>query len=100
VVEGAGGGRCLPASILHHPHMHLDQLKAELATILSMEDAAHPEWARIEGRCLELNKRLMAEGRWTCPEVVSHFLDDPDIRRKDRVYEARQRKMIRDWMDT
>jgi hypothetical protein len=40
------------------------------------------------------------EGPWRCPEVVSHFLDDPDIRKKDARYGDRQREQLRLWLET
>jgi hypothetical protein len=79
--------------------MTLDELKSEVRAILSDEELPTVDWGAVEARCLDINLRLDRDLRshpeW---EVVSHYLDDPAIRKKDRHYAAWQRGQLREWL--
>ena len=69
-----------------------DDLRAELRSILALEAAADVDWPSVEQRCLALVRDFVPESR--DDGIVLHFLDDPDIRRKDRGYAGRQREKL------
>jgi len=84
----------------HAQTMQSEQLRSELRIVLGMEERRPAEWSEIEKRCLDLIGRLNAEGPWRYPEIVSHFLGDADIRKKDAPYGDRQRGQLRLWLET
>jgi hypothetical protein len=81
--------------------MTIDDLRAELAAILTIEEGQSPDWQEIEASCLALVGRLVAESEPSYPhEIVYHFLDDVDVRRKDGRYADQQRDKLRHWLHT
>ncbi len=79
--------------------MTLEELKAELGAILLIEEATPVDWARVEQMCLELIGKLRSEIEPNYPyEVVYHYLDDADVRRKDAAYGRAQRIRLRRWL--
>lgn len=80
-------------------YVTLEELRAELGDILFFEEQSSVDWQAIETRCLQLVARLQNEPGPSYPhDVVYHFLDDPDIRQKDRAYGERQRDRLRRWL--
>jgi len=79
--------------------MTLEELKAELGAILLAEEATPVDWHRVEQMCLELIGKLASETEPNYPyEVVYHYLDDSDVRRKDAAYGKGQRIQLRRWL--
>jgi hypothetical protein len=78
--------RCYPYS------MTLDELMKDLRTILAAEEQSPPDWRKVELLCLRTVERLAADTAPPYPhDIVYHFLDDPDVRRRDRHYGELQR---------
>ena len=69
-----------------------DELRAELRRIIALETTAEVDWPVVEERCLALVRDFVPLA-WD-EEIVSHFLDDPDIRRKDWRYAEQQREQL------
>lgn len=80
--------------------MTSDELRADLHAIVAAEKQPHVDWATVEAMCLRTIDRLNTEEQPEYPyEVVYHFLDDADIRRKDASYAAVQRERIMRWLN-
>lgn len=77
--------------------MTLDQLKTDLTAILAVEEATPVDWARVDRMCLELIRKLPTEDSYP-KEVVYHYLDDSDVRRKDPAYGRGQRVRLHRWL--
>jgi hypothetical protein len=71
-----------------------------LVEILGEEERADPDWERVEALCLELARRLARDSTVQCPDSVYHFVDDPDIRRRDERYAEEQRDLVRWYLQT
>jgi len=79
--------------------MTLDELKSSLAAILAAEEQAHIDWTAVDSLCDQILRRLNCESAPDYPhDVVYHFLDDPDVRRKDASYAKVQRERLREWL--
>jgi hypothetical protein len=76
------------------------ELRALVAEILAEEELPDPDWDRVEALCAALDERLMSEPDLRCPDLINHFVDDPDIRRRDPDYAAWQRSRARRYADT
>ena len=80
--------------------MTLNELKADLRTILEGETKSAIDWNRVEELCLGVIRRLNAEPKADYPhDVVYHFLDDADVRQKDDGYAVIQPQRLRQWLD-
>jgi hypothetical protein len=79
----------------------LEDLRSELRAILFEEEKSSVDWPAVQARCLELGLRVHREWHPTpADEPVLHYLDDPDIRKKDRRFAEWQRDQLRNWLDT
>ncbi|WP_426166211.1 hypothetical protein [Sandarakinorhabdus sp. DWP1-3-1] len=79
--------------------MTSDELQADVHAILAAEKEPKIDWAMVEAMCLRAIERLNTEGQPEYPyDLVYHFLDDVDIRRKDPSYAAVQREPITTWL--
>ena len=79
--------------------MTLDELKSSLASILAAEEHAQIDWTTVDSLCDEVLRRLNCEPAPDYPlDVVYHFLDDPDVRRKDASYAQVQRERLKEWL--
>jgi hypothetical protein len=79
--------------------MTLEDLEAQLGLILEIEERVPVDWVASQKRCLEIILRLSREREPDYPhEIVYHFLDDPDVRRKDDRYALHQRQRLRAWL--
>lgn len=79
--------------------MTLDELRADLHAILLAEEQPHIDWAMVEAMCLRTIDRLNTEGQPEHPyDIVYHFLDDADVRKKDAGYATVQRERIMTWL--
>ena len=64
--------------------MTLSDLKRELRAILAAEEQPEVDWLLVENLCDQALRRLNFEPAPDYPhDTVYHFLDDPDVRRKD-----------------
>ena len=80
--------------------MTLEELQAELWTILAAEEQSPPDWATVEERCFRTVGRLATEPEPNYPhDVVYHYLDDPDVRQKSDRYGEQQRQRLRQWLE-
>jgi hypothetical protein len=77
-----------------------EELRSSLRAILSIEDRLQIDWQAVERLCDQTIRRLVTEE--PAPEyphdVVFHFLDDPDVRRKDAYYAEVQRQRLKAWL--
>lgn len=80
--------------------MEMDALRREVRAILAAEESSPPNWLQVEQLTHELLRLLEADSNTECPEIVSHYLDDADIRARDEVYGAHQRATIRRFVET
>ena len=71
-------------------------LRSGLVPILEAED--RQDWDEVERLSNELKFETIAPT--DVPEIVNHFLDDCDVRRKDERYGAAQRAQIRKYVET
>lgn len=79
--------------------MTLEELRAELEAILSLEEQPRIDWPQVEARCLRTVERLNTEAEPSYPhEVVYHFLEDMDARQKSPRYGGGQRQRLRKWL--
>ena len=79
--------------------MTLDELKSSLAAILAAEEQAQIDWTTVGRLCDDVLRRLNCEPAPRYPyDVVYHFLDDPDVRRKDASYAQVQRERLKGWL--
>ena len=80
--------------------MTIDELRTELRAILAAEEQSPPDWIHVDARCLRTIERLATEPEPPYPhELVYHFLDDSDVRRKSGFYADEQRQRLRHWLD-
>lgn len=80
--------------------MTLEELRSDLRAILAQEEASPTDWVSVERMCLELIGKLARGKEPPYPhDVVYHYLDDPDIRRKDDPYGRGQRLQLQRWLD-
>jgi len=77
----------------------LAALKSELRRVVRDERRPSVDWPAVQARCLEISLRLEPELQRAVPSVVLHFLDDADVRMKDRQYSASQHAKIREWLE-
>ena len=81
--------------------MTLDELKLELKAILAIEQQVEIDWAKSEARCMNVIERLSAGPEPEYPHhIVYHFLDDPDVRKKDDQYASTQHQALGEWLDS
>ncbi len=60
-----------------------------------------PDWEQVETRSLRVISRLSNEEEPAYPhDVVYHFLDDADVRRKSPRYAEVQRERLWEWLAT
>lgn len=79
--------------------MTLEELRTELERILSFEEQPNVDWEAVMARCLRTLERLNTEPEPPHPlDLVYHFLDDPDVRQKDRAYGEMQRQTLTRWL--
>ena len=79
--------------------MTIEELREGLTHVLAEEERPGTDWTAVEALCLALIARLNSGEEPEYPhDIVYHFLDDPDIRRKDAVYASRQRQRLREWL--
>lgn len=81
--------------------MTLEDLRSDLRAILAEEEASPTDWVSVDRMCLGLIGKL-ARGKeppYPPHDVVYHYLDDPDIRRKDEAYGRGQCMQLRRWLD-
>lgn len=80
--------------------MTLEELRAEVASILQLEQQRPTNWTEVEQRCLDVIRRLNIESEPPYPnDIVYHFLDDPDIRQTSPEYAAKQQQRLRRWLN-
>lgn len=80
--------------------MTLEELRSHLRAILAKEEASPIDWVSVDRLCLELIGRLRKGKEPPFPhDVTYHYLDDPDIRRKDEAYGRGQRLRLQRWLD-
>lgn len=80
--------------------MTLEDLKSDLRAILAKEEANLTDWGLVDRMCLELIEKLEnGKAPSYAHDVVYHYLDDPDIRRKDDPYGRGQRLRLKRWLD-
>jgi hypothetical protein len=80
---------------MEHP-----ELRRRVGAILAAEEEKPRNWAEVERLSDDLLQQLMPESGAHCPEIVSHYLDDADIRSADEVYGNQQRERIRHFVET
>ena len=80
--------------------MDLAELRRRVGVILAAEESDPPDWGQVERLSDELQRQLMAEPETECPEIVSHYLDDRDIRLSDETYAKPQREKVRRFVST
>ena len=80
--------------------MEQAELRRRVGDILAAEEGARPDWARVGALSAALNQYLRDNPGTECPESVSHYLDDDDIRARDERYGARQRERMRHYVET
>ena len=79
--------------------MTLEELRNEMAAILSLEEQPTVDWREVDARCLIVVERLNTEADPLYPhDVVYHFLEDPDARQKSPRYALGQRERLREWL--
>ena len=79
--------------------MTLEELRAALGSILVEEQRPHVDWGKVEALCIEVVGRLNTEPEPEYPhEIVYHFLDDPDVRRKSPEYAEMQQLRLQKWL--
>lgn len=78
------------------------ELRQRVGAILAAEEAANSVegWAKVERLSDELQAELEAIPGTECPEIVNHYLDDPEIRARDERYAAQQRERVRRFVQT
>jgi hypothetical protein len=76
------------------------ELRRRIGEILKQEERPDVDWEQVESLSLKLHERLGRQSATEVPDAVFHFLDDADIRRKDEAYAARQRDLVRRYVDT
>ena len=80
--------------------MTLNELKTQLRIILATEQAVPVDWATVERMSLDLLGKLATGDAPPHPHhVVYHYLDDPDVRRKDAAYGRHQRLRLQQWLE-
>ena len=80
--------------------MHSEDLRRRVGAILAAEASEPPDWYEVDRLSDELLGQLIAEPDTACPEIVSHYLDDADIRRKDESYACPQRQRVGRFVET
>ncbi len=76
------------------------ELRSRVGAILAVEEQQPTDWRCVELLTIELKRELL--DATDTPEIVNHFLDDIDIRRKpsQRDYAERQRAELRRFITT
>ena len=80
--------------------MGVDDLRRRVGTILAAEEREPADWPEVERLSDELLQQLRAEPDTECPDVVTHFLEDADVRAKDEDWAAYQKEEIRRFIET
>jgi hypothetical protein len=79
-----------------------DWWRRQFARLLAREQAGDDP-TKLIGRWLVLDMMAFARRRhrlsFEVPELIAHFLDDADIRAKDRRYAERQRASAQEWIN-
>lgn len=77
--------------------MEMDELRRRLAVILAAEEQEPADWPEVQRLTSELLPQLHVDAT---PEIIHHFLDDADIRARDEVYAAHQRREVRRFVES
>lgn len=81
--------------------MTLEELRTELTATLALEERSDTDWAQVEAQCFAMIARLNTEPDPTYPhDIVYHFLEDADARKKSPRYAEGQRERVRQWLST
>ena len=82
--------------------MEQPELRQRVGAILAAEESANSieRWAEVERLTDELQAELQATPGTQCPDIVNHYLDDPEIRARDERYAAQQRERVRRFVQT
>lgn len=80
--------------------MDTKALRQRLGDILREEDRSDVDWELVKRMCEKLDQDLDSQSGVDCPNIVSHFLRDSDIRAKDADYGRGQRVEIRRFVET
>ena len=74
----------------------MDELRSRLAVILAVEEQEPADWEEVERLASELQRDLPIDAT---PEAVHRYVDDADIRCRDKAYASRQRQEVRRFID-
>jgi hypothetical protein len=79
----------------------IEELKTDLRLILNEEQKEQIDWQTVDAHCDEVLRRLNTEPEPDYPyDIVYHFLDDADVRRKSHKYADAQRQRLREWLQS
>jgi hypothetical protein len=80
--------------------MDMLELQSRVGAILAIEERQPIDWQRVDLLTLQLKRELL--DATDTPEIVNHFLDDTDIRRRpgEEAYAERQRAELRRFVAT
>jgi hypothetical protein len=76
--------------------MEMDELRRRLGMILAAEEKEPADWSAVERLASELQRQLHTD---VTPEIVSHYLDDADIRARSETYAVGQRRKVRRFVE-
>ena len=76
--------------------VEFDDLRSRLAAILAVEETEPTDWSEVERLASQLQHKLPIDAT---PEAVHRYLDDADIRSRDKSYGAKQRRDVRRYVD-
>lgn len=79
--------------------MAIDELKAELGAILTVEEQSSPDWQKVERGSLRKIERLATETEPSTRTTQSTTSWTPDVRQKSPKYGEAQRQRLRQWLD-
>lgn len=85
---------------LERPDAGGADLRQQLKAILEAEEANPPEWIEVGRLSDELQRQLLANPKTRCPGIVSHFVDESDIRMNNEGFAKQQREDIRRYLST
>jgi hypothetical protein len=79
----------------------MNQIYKEVFKILTMEEGDTPDWDGIRNRSLDLLAMINEKDAWKLIDGILHrYLDDWDIRERDRKYGAWQRSETRRFLES
>ena len=80
--------------------MTFEELTSQLKAILAEEGREEVRWPVVEAMCDDVVQRLNTEVEPSYPhDIVYHFLEDADARRKSPKYAESQRIRLVKWLD-